>query len=201
MEGAQEYRIIAWWSSGRTGLAKSNSAPNAIHFTAPPEFGGLEGRWTPEDLLLSAVASCYTTTFRALAKYSKFEYADLEVEVEGSIRKTDSGYAFNEIVIRPKLTISSEEEQTRALRLLQKAKLATALSSKSSGVHLPSSPPNSGGAVKWIALGAELDFASPVLPELHQAMMRYFCAPSIVNLPSFKTEQSGTCPNTPSDGY
>src|SRR5437667_1346911 len=122
MEGAQKYRVIAWWSSGRTGLAKSNSAPNAIHFTAPPEFGGLEGRWTPEDLLLSAVASCYTTTFRALAEYSKFEYADLEVEVEGSIRKTDSGYAFNEIVIRPKLTISSEEEQTRALRLLQKAK-------------------------------------------------------------------------------
>ncbi len=73
-------------------------------------------------MLLSAVASCYTTTFRALAEYSKFEYADLEVEVEGSIRKTDSGYAFNEIVIRPKLTISSEEEQTRALRLLQKAK-------------------------------------------------------------------------------
>src|SRR6266849_4842186 len=61
MEGAQKYRVVAWWSSGRTGLAKSNSAPNAIHFTAPPEFGGLEGRWTPEDLLLSAVASCYTT--------------------------------------------------------------------------------------------------------------------------------------------
>ncbi len=116
MEGTQKYRVVAWWSSGRTGLAKSNSAPNAIHFTAPPEFGGLEGRWTPEDLLLSAVASCYTTTF------SKFEYADLEIEVEGTIRKTDSGYCFNEIVIRPNLTISTEEEQTRALRLLQKAK-------------------------------------------------------------------------------
>src|SRR5438445_9387091 len=87
MEGAQKYRVVAWWSSGRTGLAKSNSAPNAIHFTAPPEFGGLEGRWTPEDLLLSAVASCYTTTFRALAEYSKFEYADLEVEVEVSFAK------------------------------------------------------------------------------------------------------------------
>jgi peroxiredoxin-like protein len=122
MEGAQKYRVVAWWSSGRTGLAKSNSAPNAIHFTAPPEFGGLEGRWTPEDLLLSAVASCYTTTFHALANYSKLEYADLEVEVEGMILKTDSGYSFSEIVIRPSLTISSEEEQTRALRLLQKAK-------------------------------------------------------------------------------
>ncbi len=122
MEATQKYRVVAWWSSGKTGLAKSNSAPNAIHFTAPPEFGGLEGRWTPEDLLLSAVASCYTTTFRALADYSKFEYADLGIEVEGTIRKTDSGYCFSEIVIRPNLTISTEEEQTRALRLLQKTK-------------------------------------------------------------------------------
>ncbi len=122
MEGAHKYRVVAWWSSGRTGLAKSNFAPNAIHFTAPPEFGGLEGRWTPEDLLLSAVASCYTTTFHALANYSKLEYADLEVEVEGGILKTDSGYSFSEIVIRPSLTISSAGEQTRALRLLQKAK-------------------------------------------------------------------------------
>src|SRR5713101_2446540 len=108
MEGAQKYRVIAWWSSGRTGLAKSDSAPNAIHFTAPPEFGGLEGRWTPEDLLLCAVASCYTTTFRALAEYSKFEYSDLGVQVEGTLRKVDSGYVFSEVVIRPNLTIAGE---------------------------------------------------------------------------------------------
>jgi len=122
MESEHKYRTVAWWSSGKTGIAKSDSAPNAIHFTAPPEFGGLEGRWTPEDLLLCAIASCYTTTFRALAEYSKFEYSDLEVEVEGVIRKAASGYAFEEIVIRPNLTISGEEEQSRALRLLQKAK-------------------------------------------------------------------------------
>ena len=122
MEATHKYRVVAWWSSGRAGLAKSASAPNAIHFTAPPEFGGLEGRWTPEDLFLSSVASCYTTTFHALANYSQFEYADLEVEVDGTILKTDSGYCFSEIVIRPSLTISSEVEHTRALRLLQKAK-------------------------------------------------------------------------------
>lgn len=128
MESAQKYRVVAWWSSGRTGLAKSDSAPNAIHFTAPPQFGGLEGRWTPEDLLLSAVASCYTTTFRAVADYSKLEYADLEVEVEGVISKTDSGYSFGEIVIRPNLTISSDGEKTRALGLLHKAKTACLVS-------------------------------------------------------------------------
>lgn len=115
-----QYRIKAWWSSGRTGIARTDSAPSAIHFTAPPQFGGLEGRWTPEDLLLTAVASCYTTTFRALAEYSEFEYSDLEVEVDATARKADSGYRFSEIVTRPNLTLNSEAGRDRANRLLQK---------------------------------------------------------------------------------
>jgi len=122
MDKEHKYRVNAWWSSGKSGIAKSESAPNAIQFTAPPEFGGLDGRWTPEDLLLCALASCYTTTFRALADYSKLEYADLSVEVEGTVMKTESGYAFREIVIRPTLSISSEQEPCRALRVMQKTK-------------------------------------------------------------------------------
>ena len=122
MENEHTYRVVAWWSSGRTGLAKTDAAPNAIHFTAPPEFGGLEGRWTPESLLLCALAGCYTTTFRAIAEYSKFEYADLEVQVEGTIKKVESGYAFTQINIRPNLSITDEAEHSRALKLMQKAK-------------------------------------------------------------------------------
>jgi len=123
MEDAiHRFQAVAWWTAGRAGIAKSDSAPNAIHFTSPPAFGGLEGRWTPEELLLCSVASCYTTTFSALADASKLEYSDLGVEVEGTFRKVESGYAFTEISIRPKLTIPSEPEQQRALRLLHKAK-------------------------------------------------------------------------------
>jgi|SRR6266496_102715 peroxiredoxin-like protein len=122
MENKHPYRVVAWWSSGRTGLAKSDSAPNAIHFTAPPQFGGLEGRWTPEDLLLGAIAGCYTTTFRALAEYSKFDYTDLEVEIRGTIGKANSGYEFTEIAICPQLTLADAAEEPRARRLLEKAK-------------------------------------------------------------------------------
>ena len=128
MNSALKYRTVAWWSSGRTGLAKSDSAPNAIHFSAPPEFGGLEGRWTPEDLLLAALASCFTTTFQAIAGNSKFEYTDLQVEVEGTVRKAESGYAFSEIILRPTLTIHDEERRDRALTLLQKTKAACVVS-------------------------------------------------------------------------
>jgi len=122
MEVTHKYRVVAWWSSGRTGIAKSDSAPNAIQFTAPVAFGGLEGRWTPEDLLLGSVASCFTTTFQAVAAYSKFEYTDLEVEVEGIVSKVDSGYGFQTIVIRPKLTIADEEGRQHAVNVLKKVK-------------------------------------------------------------------------------
>jgi len=128
MDTIHKYRTVAWWSSGQTGLAKSDSAPNAIHFSAPPEFGGIEGRWTPEDLLLAALASCFTTTFQAIAGYSKFEYTDLQVEVEGTVSKAESGYRFSEVILRPTLIIQDEEKRERALNLLQKTKAACLVS-------------------------------------------------------------------------
>lgn len=122
MENENSYRVEAWWTSGKTGIAKSTSAPNAIHFTAPPEFGGLEGRWTPEDLLMAALASCFTTTFYAIAANSKFEYTDLAVEARGTVRKNETGYGFHEVTLCPTLTIPKEEQRERGNTLLLKAK-------------------------------------------------------------------------------
>lgn len=120
MNDTHQFRVVAWWSSGQTGLAKSCSAPNAIHFTAPAAFGGLEGRWTPEDLLLSAVASCFTTTFQTLAEHSNFEYIDLEVEAEANVNKAHKGYSLDEVIIRPRLRLRSEQSRKLGLHLLEK---------------------------------------------------------------------------------
>jgi peroxiredoxin-like protein len=122
MDQAHKFRVVAWWSSGRTGIATSDSAPNAIHFTAPVDFGGVGGRWTPEDLLLGAIASCFTTTFRATADRSKFEYVDLQLEVTGIVAQSDSGYGFTEISIRANLAVADEDDKELGLRLLHKTK-------------------------------------------------------------------------------
>jgi organic hydroperoxide reductase OsmC/OhrA len=71
---------------------------------------------------MTALASCFTTTFHAIAGSSKFEYTDLAVEAEGTVGKTDNGYCFSEIVIRPSLTIPNEEQREWAISLLDKAK-------------------------------------------------------------------------------
>jgi len=119
-EEAHYFRVVAWWAAESTGIAKCASAPNAIHFTAPPAFGGLDGRWTPEDLLLCALAGCFTTTFRAVAESSKFLYTDLQVEVEGDVSRSSSGYHFRKVLIRPQLTIQQDAGETQAIALLEK---------------------------------------------------------------------------------
>ena len=123
MAAEYTYRVSAWWTSGRTGLAKCESSPNTIHFSEAAELGGLQGRWTPEQLLLSALAGSFTTTFHDVARNAKFEFTDLEVEIEGSVRRSrTAGCSFNEILIRPRLTVSFEEQREGGLALLRRAK-------------------------------------------------------------------------------
>ena len=123
MPAEYTYRVSAWWTSGRTGLAKCESSPNTIHFSGAAELGGLPGRWTPEQLLLCALAGCFTTTFNDVARGAKFEYTDLEVEIEGSVRRTRAaGCIFNEILIRPRLKVHSEDQVEAGLALLRRTK-------------------------------------------------------------------------------
>jgi organic hydroperoxide reductase OsmC/OhrA len=46
----------------------------------------------------------------------------LDVEAEGTVRKAESGYAFEQIILRPTLTLTGEKERVRANQLLGKAK-------------------------------------------------------------------------------
>jgi organic hydroperoxide reductase OsmC/OhrA len=116
------YRVSAWWTSGRSGLAKCESSPNTIHFSDTAELGGLSDRWTPQQLLLCALAGCFTTTFQQIAHRAGFEYADLEVEIEGYARRNRAaGYSFNEILIRPRLTVLLPDQREAGLALLREA--------------------------------------------------------------------------------
>ncbi len=129
MAAEYTYRVSAWWTSGRTGLAKCESAPNTIHFSEAAELGGLQGRWTPEQLLLCALAGSFTTTFHDVARGAKFDFTDLEVEIEGSVRRSRSaGCNFEEILIRPTLTVQSEDQCEEGLALLRRTKSISLIS-------------------------------------------------------------------------
>jgi peroxiredoxin-like protein len=88
---------------------------------APREFGGPGDEWSPESLLCAAVADCFVLTFRAIAQASKLPWESLEVDVDGTLDRAEGGMRFTAIAIRPRLRVPAGTEESRALRLLEKA--------------------------------------------------------------------------------
>jgi peroxiredoxin-like protein len=120
METSYKYKATAYWLIERRGMASADGVPQAIEFSAPPEFHGERELWTPEHFLMAAVASCYISTFRAIADSSHFETVALDVAAEG-IMTRDRGYRFTEITISPVLTVATDEEIELGRKLLEKA--------------------------------------------------------------------------------
>jgi peroxiredoxin-like protein len=128
MENSYHYKAHAHWTLHKRGILEAENIPRTVNFAAPPEFGGEPGLWTPEHLLLGAVATCYVATFRAIAERSKLQASGLEVFVEGVITKEQGGFRFTEIVIRPAITVEREQDRERAQRLAEKAEQACLIS-------------------------------------------------------------------------
>jgi organic hydroperoxide reductase OsmC/OhrA len=64
-----------------------------------------------------------------VARTAKFDFTDLEVEIEGSVRRNrNTGCNFNEILIRPRLTVQSEAQREEGLNLLRKTKAVCMIS-------------------------------------------------------------------------
>jgi peroxiredoxin-like protein len=90
--------------------------------TAPPlEFDGPGDAWSPEQLLLAAVQSCFFLTFRAIAQASRIEFTSLAVEAEGIVDRRDGGMRFTEIVLRPRVTLPAGQDPVRVRGALEKA--------------------------------------------------------------------------------
>lgn len=121
MESSHRYRATAHWSAHHTGLVEAEDIPRTINFSAPPEFDGEPGLWTPEHLLVAALGTCFASAFRAVAQASNLEVVALETAVEGVLTKGQSGFSFTSFTLKPKLTVAREEDRGKAGRLLAKA--------------------------------------------------------------------------------
>jgi len=122
MEAIHSYHVNANWEVRRNGRisAEGVSEPK-IRFSAPVQFNGDHGHWTPEHFLIAAVVSCFVVTFSAMADASKLEVLSLDVSAEGQLGKVDGKLAFAEIVLRPVLTLFAAANQELGERLLLKA--------------------------------------------------------------------------------
>lgn len=118
-------------STGKTqinspGLPELESGP-------PPEFDGPGGVWSPEHLLVAAMADCFVLTFRGVARANRLEWHHLACRVEGVLERLDRQTRFTRFTVFAKLSVGSESDLARAQRLLHAAEEGCLVSNSLTG--------------------------------------------------------------------
>lgn len=110
-------------SGGPQGYATVSAGGLPDMRTAPPiDFDGPGDAWSPEQLLMAAVVSCFLFTLRAVAGASKIEFTALEVSGQGKLERREGATRFTEVVLRPLMTLPAGDDSAAAERALEKAK-------------------------------------------------------------------------------
>jgi len=115
------YKVRSSGGPEGTLPVESDGLPT-LETTAPPEFGGPGGYWSPETLLTGAVANCLILTFRALAAPRKLPWSKLDVSCTGEVNKTREGLKFTGFRLDAVLTIAADADEAQARALLDSAK-------------------------------------------------------------------------------
>lgn len=116
------YPFSVRWLDGRRGLASAPDGLPDIEVATPPQFGGLAGRWTPEHLFVGAATTCWMTTFLAYAEKSRLEFLAVAAAGEAVVERGDDGrVSLTRIVLRPRVTVTREEDREKADKLIRKA--------------------------------------------------------------------------------
>lgn len=115
------YRTGVQWVNERRATLNGDGLPT-LEVATPPEFpGGHAGIWSPEHLFTAAAEACLMTTFLAIAANSKLEFKAYSSTAEGVLEKTEAGFLMTEIVLRPRVVVTTAEHVERTRRVLEKA--------------------------------------------------------------------------------
>ena len=111
------YKTYIKWEKEKRGILSSSNKPD-IEVATPPEFRGHSGVWTPEELFVASVNTCIMTTFLYYAEKERLKFLSYESSAEGILEKVEREFIFSEIVVTPKILVSSKNEVERVKDLI-----------------------------------------------------------------------------------
>jgi organic hydroperoxide reductase OsmC/OhrA len=91
-----------------------------MHSSAPRQFGGPGTRWSPETLLVAAVADCFVLTFRAVAAASRLPWTSIDCVAVGTLERVDRVTRFTHMTLRARLFVADDVDRDVALRVLER---------------------------------------------------------------------------------
>ncbi len=113
--------ILSASVEGAKNVTVSAAGLPDLETAGPPQFGGPGDVWSPETMLVGAVANCFILSFRAIARKAKLDWLTLECEVEGELDKIEKFTQFSGFKVMARLTITDEKYRKKADVILEKA--------------------------------------------------------------------------------
>ncbi len=114
------YSVSAQGSASGAVPVASQGLP-AIETAPPPEFDGPGGVWSPETLLVAAIADCFILTFRGISRAAHFGWEKLEARVDGTLERNSGVTQFTRYTTRATLTLAPGADHAKARELLERA--------------------------------------------------------------------------------
>lgn len=127
------YKVQANSKPDEQIISSSTGIPSLV-VAGPAEFDGPGDQWSPETLMMSAIASCFVLSFKAVANASKFPWKNLECESVGQLEKVQRVMAFTEVITKVRLVISDSADKEKALKLLEKSEAICIVTNSLNGV-------------------------------------------------------------------
>lgn len=108
-----------------------------LQSASPAEFGGPGDCWSPETLLVGALADCFILTFRAVARAASLPWTTVECEVLGTLDRVDRAMQFIHFDLRAWLVVPAGTDVVQARTAMEKAEHHCLISRSLKGrVHL-----------------------------------------------------------------
>ncbi len=103
---------LRWTGNGQTGIGEIRTDNDSLDVSAPKPMGGRGVGTNPEELLVSAVSSCYTATLYGVLQRARLPVDSLKVDARGTVRDFPKHARFDELVVSP--TILGGDPRRRA---------------------------------------------------------------------------------------
>lgn len=112
---------LKWQEGKRANLSASDNP--LLQVATPPDFGGPEGTWCPEELLVASVESCLMSTFLYFVERFELSLSSYASRSGGTVEKTSEGLRFSGVDVRIDVAWEDAESLAKAEALGLKEKL------------------------------------------------------------------------------
>jgi peroxiredoxin-like protein len=116
MASVHDYPVTVKWNGGKEGSGQVTADRSGVSspLAVPTEYQGTGNGTNPEELLTTAIASCYTITFGIIAQNRKLPISDIQTQATGQVEQNGAQLTYTSVTIKPTIKLQGDATDEQA---------------------------------------------------------------------------------------